>query len=201
MTAKSETSMSVANSKPALTRQVVARIGLGLAAAAGSLVAGLLLLQSWGEGEAGLLIAPFGASCVLLFAAPQSPFARYRNVVLGYVVSTLCGLLATALPDFHGATAVLAMACAVGLMAALDVVHPPAGAMPVLVVASASPWSFLINPTLAGVLVLLAVAWFYRQLPRLFAYFASTGGVPPETFPSETFPSETVPSETKGVGQ
>ena len=40
-----------------------------------------------------LLIAPFGASCVLLFALPQSPLARPRNVIGGHVISALIGLL------------------------------------------------------------------------------------------------------------
>ncbi|WP_432784809.1 HPP family protein [Oligella sp. MSHR50489EDL] len=30
-----------------------------------------------------LLIAPFGATCVLLFAAPTAPLAQPRNVVIG----------------------------------------------------------------------------------------------------------------------
>src|ERR1700760_227609 len=39
-----------------------------------------------------LLIAPFGASSVLLFGAPDSAFAQPRNLVLGHLLSAAVGL-------------------------------------------------------------------------------------------------------------
>ena len=38
--------------------------------------------------QAPLLIAPFGASCVLLFAAPNSPLSQPAHVVGGHVLAT-----------------------------------------------------------------------------------------------------------------
>ena len=38
-----------------------------------------------------LIMAPFGASCVLLFALPTSPLSQPANVIGGHVVAALCG--------------------------------------------------------------------------------------------------------------
>ncbi len=38
-----------------------------------------------------MLIAPFGATAVLLFSAPNSPFSNPWNIVGGYFISTLIG--------------------------------------------------------------------------------------------------------------
>lgn len=39
------------------------------------------------------LMAPFGATCVILFAASASPFAQPRNVIGGHTVSAAIGLI------------------------------------------------------------------------------------------------------------
>lgn len=43
-----------------------------------------------------LLIPPFGASSVLLFALPSSPLAQPRNVIGGHLVAASAGLIAVA---------------------------------------------------------------------------------------------------------
>ena len=50
------------------------------------------LLQVGFEGQV-LLIASMGASAVLLFAAPHSPLAQPRNVIVGHLVSALIGVV------------------------------------------------------------------------------------------------------------
>ena len=40
-----------------------------------------------------LIMGSFGASCVLLFGFPKSPFSQPRNVILGHLISSLVGLL------------------------------------------------------------------------------------------------------------
>ena len=39
-----------------------------------------------------LIMGSFGASCVLLFGFPKSPFSQPRNVILGHFISSLTGL-------------------------------------------------------------------------------------------------------------
>lgn len=112
-----------------------------------------------------LLIAPFGASCVLLFSLPNSPLSQPINVVGGHVVATAAALaLHMVLPGEWWAAA-LAVGLAISLMALLRVTHPPAGADPLLVFALATPeWSYLIMPVLAGSVSLVIVASLYHRL-------------------------------------
>ncbi len=110
-----------------------------------------------------LLIAPFGASCVLLFALPASPLARPRNVVGGHFLTALMGLLTL---TFVG-DGVLAMGLAVGLGIAVmqftGTLHPPAGGNPLVVIMTGAGWSFLALPIVAGTAVLLLVAYLYHR--------------------------------------
>lgn len=68
-----------------------------LAGAGASMAIALLgwLDLSW---QLTLLMAPFGASCVLLFSLPQSPLARPQNVLGGHLLSATLGLLVQLLP-------------------------------------------------------------------------------------------------------
>lgn len=106
-----------------------------------------------------LLMAPFGATCVLLFAAPNAPLAQPRNVIGGHFIAALLGILAL---QFFG-DSILSMAVAVGLtivlMQFLRVVHPPAGANPlVIIMAGSTDYFFLVTPVLAGSIILIFVA-------------------------------------------
>ena len=71
-----------------------------LAGAGASMAIALLgwLDLSW---QLTLLMAPFGASCVLLFSLPQSPLARPQNVLGGHLLSATLGLLVQLLPDYQ----------------------------------------------------------------------------------------------------
>src|SRR5690242_14850682 len=67
-----------------------------LAGLGGALTIGLLAVVN--EFHAALLlIPPFGASCVLVFGVPASPFARARNVIGGHLISAAFGLLAVSI--------------------------------------------------------------------------------------------------------
>ena len=46
------------------------------------------ILSDWSGYE--MLVAPFGASTVLLFGAPNSPLAQPRNLVLGNLLGAAC---------------------------------------------------------------------------------------------------------------
>lgn len=117
-----------------------------------------------------LLIAPFGASCVLLFALPQSPLARPRNVIGGHFVSSLVGLL---MLHFIG-DGIIEMALGVGIaIAAMQLtgtVHPPAGGDPLIVILIGAGWSFLAMPILAGTSTLVIIALLYHRFFSKRAY-------------------------------
>lgn len=106
-----------------------------------------------------LVLGSFGASCVLLFGYPDSPFSQPRNIVVGHTLSTLVGLAVVFTLGAHWWSMGLAVAMAIMLMMKLGVMHPPAGSNPLIVLMLQPSWLFALTPTLAGafLLVLLGV--------------------------------------------
>lgn len=105
------------------------------------------------------LMAPFGASCVLAFGLPDSPLAQPRSIVGGHLITALVGLLMLHfVGDFWWSEA-LAVGIALAAMQQTRTVHAPAGANPLLVMATQPGPGFLASPVLAGALVIVAVAW------------------------------------------
>ncbi len=76
-------------------------------------ISALSLISSWSHYA--LVVAPFGASTVLLFGHPSSPLAQPRNIVLGNTMATAVSLVCVAT---LGSTP-WAMGLAVGLTIAL----------------------------------------------------------------------------------
>jgi CBS-domain-containing membrane protein len=111
-----------------------------------------------------LLMAAFGASCVLLFSVPASPLSQPVNVVGGHALATAVALvLRSVLPDVWWAVA-LAVGLAIALMAAFRVTHPPAGADPLVVFAADPDIGFLVFPVVLGAVVLVTTAAVYHRL-------------------------------------
>lgn len=124
-----------------------------------------------------LLIAPFGASCVLLFAVPSSPLAQPSNVIGGHLVASVVALLMHLfLPSEWWAIA-LAVGVSITVMAALRITHPPAGADPVVIFLSDPGWSFLLVPILTGALVLVGIATLVHMIPPRTTYPLALRGV------------------------
>jgi CBS domain-containing membrane protein len=107
------------------------------------------------------LIAPMGASAVLVFGVPASPMAQPWAVVGGNTIAAAVGIACVHfVPDVHLAAA-LAVSLAIGAMFLLGCLHPPGGASALLMVltqthdASAILFPVLFNAvalTIAGVL-------------------------------------------------
>ena len=114
-----------------------------------------------------LLIAPFGASCVLVFALPQSPLAQPRNVIGGHLISTAVGLAAFSMFGGEPIGIGLAVGAAIAAMQLTGTLHPPAGADPIVVILAKAAWPFLFSPVLAGaVFIVIAGFAFHRTISR-----------------------------------
>lgn len=111
-----------------------------------------------------LVMGSFGASCVLLFGFPKSPFSQPRNVILGHFLSTLIGLFFLHFVGDAWWSMSLALATAMAVMIATRTVHPPAGSNPLIVFLLGSNWDYLIFPSLVGSIILVVVALFYNNL-------------------------------------
>jgi CBS-domain-containing membrane protein len=111
-----------------------------------------------------LMLASFGASSVLLFGMPESPFSQPRNTVLGHLLAAAIGIAAGAwLGDAWPAMA-LAVASALGLMKLTRSVHPPAGSTAIIAVHLHPSLEFLVLPTLAGSAILVLLAALYNNV-------------------------------------
>ncbi|ALP43683.1 HPP family protein [Aeromonas schubertii] len=110
-----------------------------------------------------LLMAPFGASCVLLFSLPQSPLAQPRNLVGGHLLTACVGLALQALPLPPEVQMALAVGLGIGLMQGLGLIHPPAGANPLLVLMTGQSWPFLWQTVLPGALLLWLLSRSYHR--------------------------------------
>ena len=107
----------------------------------------------------GLFIAAsFGSSMVLLFGFPESPFAQPKNVFFGHLVTALVGVFFV---NFIPLPIYISIAGAVGigifLMIILDVVHPPAGGNPIMVIIGSASFEYLINPIIFGCILILLI--------------------------------------------
>lgn len=73
-----------------------------------------------------LLIASFGASCVLAFGLWNSPLSQPRNIIGGHFISTLIGLIIYHLFGNEPWSLALGVGLAIGLMMLTKTTHPPA---------------------------------------------------------------------------
>ncbi|MEO0922379.1 MAG: HPP family protein [Pseudomonadota bacterium] len=151
--------------KPKALAVVLAGVGGALA------ISALLLLGS--ATELLMVIAPFGASCVLMFALPAAPLSQPVNVVGGHVVAAFAGMLALAFFPSEWWGAAFGVGLAISGMMALRVTHPPAGANPIVIYGLQPGWEFMIVPILIGPILLVVIATLYHR---------ATGG----TYPSKS---------------
>ncbi|MEV5025899.1 HPP family protein [Paenibacillus sp. LPE1-1-1.1] len=135
-----------------------------LAAAIGGTMAIALLLLVGDAASISLLMAPFGASCVIAFVLPESPLAKPRSIIGGHMISAGVGLAMLELFGTHHWSIALSVGFSILLMQWTRTVHPPAGADPLVVMLSGAGWPFLIAPVLLGAIIIAGAAYVYRRL-------------------------------------
>ena len=158
-----------------------------LGAGIGILVVALICrwLHGWAGFTVPWLVAPLGASAVLVFAVPASPLAQPWSVVGGNTVSALVGIACAhwvADPALAGA---LAVAVAIALMFLLRCLHPPGGAMALLTaMAGPASFGFAAFPALADSLLLVVAGVAYnRATGRSYPHVAHPPGALREAGP------------------
>ena len=141
------------------------RLRVVLGAGLGLLLAGLLSRAAMGSGLP-WLVAPLGASAVLVFGVPASPLAQPWAVVGGNTVSALVGIACVAwLPLPPVGVAAVAVALAIGAMFLLRCLHPPGGAASLLMVLTAThDWHFAAQPVALNSLLLVLAGMAYNSL-------------------------------------
>ena len=144
---------------------------------AGAASIAVMALAAWATGQP-LIFPSLGPTAFLMFYAPRSPAACPRNALAGHFIGVMCGYVAllafglrSAEPALAGGVtlpwvgaAALSLGLTGGLMAALRVPHPPAGATTLIVSLGILPRPLELVSLLAAVVCLLALGLGINRL-------------------------------------
>lgn len=142
-----------------------ALIGLAITGAVATAVAGA-------SGPLPLLIAPMGASAVLLFGVPASPLAQPWSIIGGNLVSAVIGVAAAHAIAAPLPAAAVAVGASFAAMSLLRCVHPPSGAVAAMAVLGgpqvlALGYGFVLVPVLLNSVLLVLAALAYNHATGL----------------------------------
>lgn len=117
------------------------------------------------------LVAPIGASAVLVFAVPSSPLAQPWPVVGGNVLSALVGVVIAQWVPWPGLTIGLAVACAILAMSLLRCLHPPGGAVALTAVIggpaiTSAGYGFAFVPVALNSILLVVAGVLFHRISR-----------------------------------
>ncbi|MEH2414640.1 HPP family protein [Nostoc sp.] len=117
-----------------------------------------------------LLMAPFGATSVLIFGVPDSPLAQPRNVIGGNLLAAIVSLI---ILHFIGSSPLamgMAVSSAIGIMQLTGTLHPPSGAVALVVMMTKPDWLFLLTPAFEGSMILVLCAVIFNNLAEERTY-------------------------------
>ena len=167
--------------------RMIAGLGAAIGISLTILVCSQLPLHA---GDLPIIVAPLGASAVLIFAVPASPLAQPWSVVGGNILSSLIGVAAYQLiPDMMVAAGV-AVGLAIILMSLLRCLHPPGGAVAlgaVLAAGQAQPgWLFPWLPVgIDSALLVLSGILFHRLSRHAYPHRPAAATPSPSPFAPE----------------
>ncbi|MER8461197.1 HPP family protein [Mesorhizobium sp. M1300] len=118
-----------------------------------------------------LLVAPMGASAVLLFAVPSSPLAQPWSIIGGNTISALVGVIVAHLVREPVLATGIAVALAIAAMSFTRCLHPPGGAAALTAVFGgpavfSSGLLFPFVPVALNSIVLVALGYGIHKLSR-----------------------------------
>lgn len=131
-----------------------------------------------------IVVAPLGASAVLIFAVPASPLAQPWPVVGGNVLSTLVGVAAFQWIPNLTIAAGAAVGLAILMMSLLRCLHPPGGAAALTAVIGshsihAAGYQFAFAPVAINSIALVSLAMFFHRVTlRDYPHHAATPVTP-----------------------
>ncbi len=147
-----------------------------LLACVGALVAialtGLLCGTLFGEGShLPLIVAPMGASAVLLFAVPASPLAQPWSIIGGNTISAIMGVIAASLIHDPIIATGVGVSLAIAAMSFTRCLHPPGGAAALTAVLGGpvvASWGMLFPfvPVALNSCLLVVIGLLFHKLSR-----------------------------------
>jgi len=115
------------------------------------------------------LVAPFGASSVLLFAIPNSPLSQPWSAIVGNTVAALVGVAVCLVVADPALRIALAVGLSIFAMILCRALHPPGGAVAMTTAMSPDAvehlgFMFAITPIALGTVLLVLTATVYGRL-------------------------------------
>lgn len=143
-----------------------------LGAVAGIAVTGLICALAVGNGpHLPLIVAPIGASAVLVFAVPASPLAQPWPVIGGNTISALVGIAIGRLVHDPMLAIGIAVGLAIAAMSLTRSLHPPGGAAALTAVIGgptvvSAGFTFAFLPVALNSILLVALGLCFHRLSR-----------------------------------
>jgi len=125
------------------------------------------------------IVAPMGASAVLVFAVPASPLAQPWSIIVGNTLSALVGVAASHYIDERAIAAAVAVSLAIVVMSFTRSLHPPGGAAALTAViggpvVQAAGWQFPLVPVALNSMLLVGIALLAHKLSgRAYPHWAT----------------------------
>lgn len=118
------------------------------------------------DAEHGLALTSLGSTAILLFLFPTHEGSRPLAVLVSHLLGAAIGIL---LMKVFGSS-VWTMGAGVALIALVmrlfNIMHPPAGANPLIVLNLKSDWMFMAYPLAPALLILLVAVFVWSRLRR-----------------------------------
>ncbi|MCK8493188.1 HPP family protein [Spirosoma sp. RP8] len=137
---------------------------------------GLLQQAGFTQQDSIFLIGSFGASCVLLFGATNSPLAQPRNLIGGHLLASLIGVaIHKLIPDQVWLASALAVSLSIVCMQITKTMHPPAGATALIANIGSEKiknlgFGYTLTPVMTGVAILFVTALIINNIPSGRSY-------------------------------
>ncbi len=116
------------------------------------------------------LMASLGGSCVLVFVVWNAPLSQPRNIIGGHFISAVIGLSMYSLLGSGIVSISLGVGLTIFCMAFSGVIHPPAGANPIIIILGGYGWSYLVMPVLIGALIIVLFGLLINNLRETRKY-------------------------------
>lgn len=145
------------------------RVVACLGALAGIGLTGLICTIAFGSDPLlPLIVAPIGASAVLLFAVPASPLAQPWPIIGGNTISALVGIMVSHWIDDPMWAIGLAVGLAIAAMSLTRSLHPPGGASALTAVlggpsVALAGYDFAFVPIAMNSVVLVLLGWLFHR--------------------------------------
>jgi CBS-domain-containing membrane protein len=153
-----------------------ARIVPSLVSLAGALIGLSVIGYITSHFSLPLLLAPFGASAVLLFSVHDSPLAQPRSTILGHTLSAFVGGAVAVAHSLYFGNSIpgsesyvwiaISVAVSIAAMQISRLTHPPAGATAFIAstaVTDIPSLAIFMVPVTAGALILVAVTVIFNN--------------------------------------